>query len=157
MKPSPRTLLAFLVVGPVLVACASGKSAREEIEALSGCYRFEQPAGDRKLDLPWGLELLDEPLEGWPGLPEAFRARSWLTSVEPADHPFAYWMPVEGDSIRTGHPGGGGFDVVLTGPDDEGDLSGHGRPVGDALSPGDTGESPDSARVTARRVACPGS
>ena len=147
---------AFVALLPLLAACASAHSIPDDAATLTGCYRFEQPPGERELGLPWGVELLDETLEGWPAFPDAFRARSWLTREQSADHPFGYWMRVQGDSIRTGHPGGGGFDLVLAGPDDEGELIGLGRAVGDALRPDDPGAPPPSARVIARRVDCPG-
>jgi hypothetical protein len=151
-KPAP----AVLALLPLLAACASANAIPEEEPGLAGCFQFEQPAGERELGLPWGVELLDEALEGWPAFPDAFRARSWLTQEQSADHPFGYWIRLEGEYIRTGHPGGGGFDLVLAVPEGGTDLLGHGQAVGDALRPGDDGELPIPARVIARRVDCPG-
>lgn len=144
-------LFAAALVG---AACASA-GARDGVDELVGCYQFEVSADSRALGLPWGFELSDEPLEGWSALPDAREAVTRLTATRVADHPFGFWEPVPegGDSIRVGHPGGGGFLLVLA-PEGQ-DLLGRGRAVGDAVAPGQAaGERPERA-VVARRVLCP--
>lgn len=155
-RPRPPGIL--LLAGAALLSgsgCAGESEVSEQEYAVPGCYQFEQVEGDPALGLPWGVEFLDEPLEGWPALSDAFVARTWLTSDQVADHPFGYWTPVEGDSIRTGYPAGGGFDVRLAAPDEDGDLAGWGRAVGDAVAPDARPGPPPTRPVVARRVSCP--
>jgi hypothetical protein len=135
------------------VACASASNEPADPDDLVGCWRFEETEESRSLGLPWGLQLTEAPLEGWPGLPDARTARTWITEAQPADHPFGYWAVQPADSIRVGYPAGGGIDLMLAprGPD----LAGRGRAAGDALAPGDTGGPPPPRAVLAVRVDCP--
>lgn len=155
-----RTIAGAVGVGVVVVAAlAACASAGEGDDAMgdaarpvAGCYQFRWDEGARALGLPWGFELTDEPLEGWPNLEDARSALTRPTGDTTADHPFGFWRPVAGDSITLGHPGGGGFALTLAPEGD--DLVGSGRSTGDLVAPGET---PATARhaVTALRVVCP--
>lgn len=150
-----RVTLWWTVSGLLFAGCAPSLAQEAEAHAKSvtGCYQFEpEPAGAR-LGLPWGIELREELLEGWPGHEASRLARTWLTAETVADHPFGYWARSAVDSIRTGHPGGGGLDLMLAW-NDEG-LTGWGRAVGDVVLPDDPPGLRPPHPVRARRVACP--
>ena len=60
------------------------------------------------LNLPWGVRLDSVELTGWPALDArggGMRAAT-LTAEGAADHPFGYWMTIDGDSIEIGYPAG---------------------------------------------------
>lgn len=150
-----RPFVVFLAAALFVGGCAAGGGSPETEPAVPGCYRFQEAEGDSALGLPWGIQLTDEPLEAWPALTDAFVARTWLTPDRSADHPFGYWRHADGDSIRTGYPAGGGFDLTLALPDETGEMAGWGRAVGDALAPNALADPPPPRPVTARRVSCP--
>lgn len=112
-------------------ACASAGQGSDSAVA-PGCYYFEQDDVARQLQLPWGIRLLEGPLEGWPAVQqyEGARLATTLTGQDEADHPFGYWRPLDGDSILVGYPAGGGLSLRLV--SDSGRMTGTARPVGDA-------------------------
>jgi hypothetical protein len=134
-------------------ACASSPEGGGTVGDLTGCYQFERTAEARELGLPWGFELLGGALSEWPNLPEGRRARTRVTAERTADHPFAFWRPVAGDSIQVGHPGGGGFALSLV--RDGRVLRGTARAVGDAVRFGESFQPRDPRPVVAWKVVCP--
>lgn len=154
---STRTGFALLAAAATL-ACASTPNG--EKAGAAGCYYFEQDAGARDLNLPWGVRFEDGPLEGWPALSEqeGVHPASTLRQEGETDFPFGYWAETHA-GIEIGYPGGGGLVLELTWEGgQEGKhrtLVGLARPAGDAMPPGGA-----SARVlyTVRleRAQCPG-
>lgn len=141
--------LALLVSG-----CAASNAAQgASVEDVVGCYQFRWTPETSELGLPWGFELLAEPLEGWGNIPDGHVARTRTTERIARDHPFAYWRNAAADTVQVGHPGGGGFFLALR-PDGR-DLVGVARPVGDVLSPGEPPGPRPARPVTALRVLCP--
>ena len=112
-------------------ACASAGQGSDSA-VVPGCYYFEQDDTARQLQLPWGIRLLDRPLEGWPAVQqyEDARVATTLTGQDEVDHPFGYWRSLSGDSILVGYPAGGGLSLRLAA--DSGGMAGTARPVGDA-------------------------
>ena len=112
-------------------ACASTGQGADPAD-LAGCYYFDHDQVATGLHLPWGVRLLDRPLQGWPALQqlEGVRVATTLTGSSEEDHPFGYWRVVSADSILVGYPAGGGLSLHLT-PDDGG-MAGSARAVGDA-------------------------
>jgi hypothetical protein len=134
------------------LGCAA-LSARDASD-LAGCYQFRRDEDARSLGLPWGVELLDEPVGyGWMitmRFEDVKKALTATSATERDDHPFGYWRITAEDSVELGHPGGGaGFTLTLA-PEGQ-DLVGRGRPVGDVTPPGQT---PPAREVTAHRVLC---
>ena len=117
-----------------------------------GCWYFDRDASAAALNLPWGVELADEALAGWPALEQRGGARlaRTLTPDGPEDHPFGYWM-MEGDSLEVGYPGGGGLLLLLELGTAE--LAGVARPLGDAVAPGAAPRTTRPVRLT--RAQCP--
>ena len=150
-----RSLPGLLILTLQLAGCAPSMARQAEAYAKSvaGCYQFEPESAGAGLGLPWGIELREDPLEGWPGHEASRVARTWLTAETVADHPFGYWARSTVDSVRIGHPGGGGFDLMMA--PNEGVLAGWGRAVGDVVLPQDPPGLPPWHPVSARRVACP--
>ena len=112
-------------------ACASAGQGSDPA-ALAGCYYFDQDAQSRQLQLPWGIRLLDRPLEGWPAVQQYGDARvaTTLTGSDEADHPFGYWRSLAADSVLVGYPAGGAWSLrVLPG---SGRMTGMIRALGDA-------------------------
>lgn len=120
-----------LLLLPALLVSACASSPEGAAQELSGCYYFERDATARELNLPWGVQLTDQPLEGWPiGQQEGVRRAVTLKGPDQtADFPFGYWQ-AKADSVRLGYPGMGGFLVDLA--VEEQALEGTARPVGDA-------------------------
>lgn len=112
-------------------ACASAGQGSDSA-VVPGCYYFEQDDTARQLQLPWGIRLLDRPLEGWPAVQQYEDARfaTTLTGQDEVGHPFGYWRSLSGDSILVGYPAGGGLSLRLA--PDSGGMAGIARPVGDA-------------------------
>ena len=96
-----------------------------------GCWYFDRDAAATTLNLPWGVRLDSVELTGWPALDArggGMRAAT-LTAEGTADHPFGYWMTIDGDSIEIGYPAGGG--LVLRLAPGETAMTGTARDVGD--------------------------
>lgn len=139
-------MIRACVVGllTVLAAAACATTTRSAAQELTGCWYFDRDASADGPRLPWGVRLGEEALEGWPALQQrqAVREALTLTPSGEEDHPFGYWILLEGDSIEIGYPAGGGLVLRLAheGPR----LEGTARPVGDVVRPGES-----------RRVATP--
>jgi hypothetical protein len=134
-----------------LLGCAS--LADQPSGDLAGCYQFRYDEGAKALGLPWGIVLLDQPIEpGWlvgTRFEGVMKAETATSATGRADHPFGYWRMV-GDSLEIGHPSGfTGYTVTLL-PEGR-DLVGAGRAIGDAGRPGETRP---TLPVTANRVVC---
>jgi hypothetical protein len=138
-------------VALALSGCASmADSAGQE---LAGCYQFRYDQGAKGLGLPWGVVLLDEPIEpGWMvgmRFENVMTAQTATSATEREDHPFGYWR-LAGDTVEIGHPSGfTGFTLTLLSQGR--DLVGTGRAIGDAGLPGETRP---TQPVTAYRVVC---
>ena len=144
-----------LQVGLASLLAAACASLADRSEAqIAGCYQFRWDEGARTLRLPWGVELLDEPVGyGWMitmRYADVKLARTATSVTGRDDHPFGYWRVTAEDSVEIGHPGGGAGYTLTLAPVGQ-DLIGTGRPIGDVLSPGET---PATRRVTAYRVLC---
>jgi hypothetical protein len=153
---SAARVAGALTAALLVSGCASAQEPGAAADAI-GCYQFVRDAGATGLGLPWGFVLEDAALEPeWPVLgraPDARRALTATSATARADHPFGYWVRTPGDTIEVGYPGFGGGFVLRLAPSGQ-DLIGLGRPVGDAVAPGQpTGLRPALA-VTARRVLC---
>ena len=144
----------------IFASCAS-RSEPIQVEALLGCWYFEQAESTRQLWLPWGVELTPDSLEGWPAMQtlEGVRRAATLTSSGPRDFPIGYWRAsAAGDSLDLGHPGGGGLAVELVvpaGSETPPVLSGTVRPVGDVLQSGEPDGMPEPAPVRLTSAGCP--
>lgn len=136
---------AFLVTG-----CASSGGGSDP--ELVGCYQFHWDEQARELGLPWGFELLPGELAGWSNVPDARIALTRTGEGGTRDHPFRYWSTGEGDTVRIGHPGGGGFALALV-PEGR-NLVGTARPVGDVVMPGQQEPDRSPRPVMAYRVVC---
>lgn len=147
MKTVGKVAVCLLIVLP---ACAH---RGDPLAMIRGCYQFTESDEGAALGLPWGIQLLADSLTGWTGQRDAFVARTWLTPIQVADHPFGYWKAVSADSVRTGYPAGGGFELVLGYGGKA--LSGWGRAVGDAIPAGSSNDPPLRRAVHAVRVSCP--
>ncbi len=143
MSPRTRTeairqILAATVGGMVAAgsmgACA-GPPEKPEPRHLIGCHYFGQDSVFHQLQLPWGIRLMDRPLEGWPAMQqrEGVRRATTLTGVDEVDVPFGYWILAAPDSLEIGYPAGGGLRLRLA--IHEGRFSGVAEPVGDAMPP----------------------
>lgn len=145
-----RFVSALVLTAPLLAAgCASTPDTAAA--QLHGCWYFEPGSGAAGLGLPWGVELTDQPLEGWPAFQER-DSRVAVTLVGPEDQrdfPFGYWEAPAPDSVRIGAPGGGGWTLNLELRDST--LVGTARSTGDA----GLGARP-SHSVTLIRARCPG-
>jgi hypothetical protein len=141
-----------LAAATLAAACLSIAEGRGP--GYAGCYQFYRDEGARVLGLPWGLELLDEPLAGgWMvtmRFPDVMKALTATSPTAREDHPIGYWREIPGDSIELGHPGGGGGYTLLLTLDGQ-DLVGRATAVGDAGAPG---QPRPTRAVTAYRVLC---
>lgn len=134
-RPGPVTTLTAALAAALFAAACAGRHEQASPWPLVGCHYFVQDAAARALDLPWGVRLLDQPLEGWPALQQrpGVRRATTLTGQDEVDFPFGYWVRTAADSLEIGYPGGGGLRLELaTG---EGTFEGLARPVGDAVPP----------------------
>jgi hypothetical protein len=136
-----------------IAACAAPRAEDGARDDLAGCYQFRWDDAAAEMRLPWGFDLLDEPLEGWGNVPDGRVARTRATERTMRDQPFAFWRRVAQDSIRVAHPGGGGLSLRLArqGPD----LVGTARTLGDAVPLDGGSPSPRVRPVVAYRVLCP--
>jgi hypothetical protein len=102
-----------------------------------GCYYFERDATAERLNLPWGVQLLADSLQGWPVIQQRDGVRRAVTLVtlgETTNFPFGYWLPLAADSVEIGYPAGGGLLLELRAQ--PGRLTGVARALGDAMPPG---------------------
>jgi hypothetical protein len=132
--------------------CAGGGVIKQATDPIAGCYQFERNEGAQELNLPWGFELLAEPLPNPPAnYADSHRAFTWMTATQRADSPFAYWRILESGIIQVGYPGRGAYTLSLERRGE--DLVGRGRSEGDAVP---LGASADRTVFTliARRVQC---
>jgi hypothetical protein len=126
--------LAAAATSAALAWACGGAPEQPDPRHVIGCHFFVQDDVAEALGLPWGVRLLDQPLEGWPNLAgTGARRATTLTGWDEMDHPFAYWVRTAEDSIRIGYPAGGGLvlDLAL----ENGAFEGRARPVGDILEP----------------------
>lgn len=134
MSAHPRhTVRHLLLSATILIAACGGMPERTDPRPLVGCHYFVQDHVARDLQLPWGVRLLDQPLEGWPALQQRpdVRKATTLTGHDEVDFPFGYWVVTADDSLEIGYPAGGGLLLDLAIRD--GAFHGHARPVGDAV------------------------
>ena len=144
----------------VVVGCAT-RSEPMQVEALLGCWYFDQERSGDQLSLPWGVQLSPDSLEGWPAVQalEGVRRATTLTPSGSRDFPIGYWRPsAAGDSLDLGHPGGGGLAVDVAIPARNAsppELTGTVQPVGDALQPGDSRRADQARPVRLTSARCP--
>jgi hypothetical protein len=123
----------LLLPATFLAAACGGMPERIDPRPLVGCHYFVQDDVARDLQLPWGVRLLDQPLQGWPALQQRpdIRRATTLTGHDEVDFPFGYWLVTASDSLEIGYPAGGGLllELAIT----NGAFQGHARPVGDAV------------------------
>lgn len=147
----PRRSGLALILIALAAGCASTADGTDAQELEGRCYYFERDDAAREMRLPWGVQLMAEPLTGWPALANA-GAREAVTLVDEqttSDIPFAYWHHEAGDTITIGHPGGAGWSLALT-------VDGQ-RLVGTATPVGDAGLGPRPGRdVSLIHARCPG-
>lgn len=122
-----------------------------ELEALVGCWYFEQTDGEGRVHLPWGVQLTEDSIVGFPAVQalDGVRRAATLTSSGEQDFPIGYWRPLAGDSLELGYPAGGGLVVhaaVPAGGVDVPVLAGTVRAVGDVVEPSDPGRTPEEPR-----------
>jgi hypothetical protein len=152
---------AWLGIGSLLLGGCASSSAPARVEALRGCWYFEQDEAARQIRLPWGVELMLDTLEGWPAVQalEGVRRAATLTPAGARDFPLGYWRPsAAGDSVELGHPGGGGLAVEVAVPPQNASspvLTGTVRPVGDVLRPDGPGAAIEPRPVRLARARCP--
>lgn len=130
----PRSLSVAAAVGFTLAGCGRPPEPADPWPIVV-CHYFVEDGVARDLSLPWGIRLLDRPLEGWPALQqrEGVRRATTLTGRDEVDHPFGYWIRTAPDSLEIGYPGGGGLLLELA--IEHHAFRGHARAVGDALEP----------------------
>ena len=155
--PRARTVLLLVAAAGAAAACATNGTG-SPASSLPGCYFFVDEAG-RAVggNLPWGVELLDAPLEGWPGLADRGARRAvTLTPAGTEDHPFGYWLPsTAGDTLTLGYPGMGRYHVELTVSTDGRILTGTATPVGDARPMGGRDVRMEGRPVRLTQARCP--
>jgi hypothetical protein len=134
---------AAVVLASVVTLAGCGPAPEPpEPRQLVGCHFFVQDSVARALQLPWGVRLLDEPVQGFPAIQqrEGVRRATTLTGREERDFPFGYWVRTGHDTVEIGYPAGGGLrlDLVV----ENGQMAGHAVPVGDVVRPGAAAERP---------------
>jgi hypothetical protein len=130
---TPTLAIAAALSAAAAWACG-GAPEQPDPRHVIGCHFFVQDDAAAALGLPWGVRLLDQPLEGWPNLADTgARLATTLTGQDERDHPFGYWIRTADDSVRIGYPAGGG--IVLDLALENGAFEGVARPVGDLLQP----------------------
>jgi hypothetical protein len=151
------TAAAVALAAAALAACAGPPDQPEQPEPrpLVGCHYFVQDQVAQQLRLPWGLRLLDRPLEDWPAIQQRgdVRVATTLTGQGEASFPFGYWLRTAEDSVEMGYPGGGG--LVLRLAMENGALRGTAHAVGDALQPPAARPSPAAHPVALTWARCP--
>jgi hypothetical protein len=150
-----------LVIGITLLAGGCATTDVAPATALAGCWYFDRTVAAEQLNLPWGVELRTDSVQGWPGiqqLPEVRRAVTLLDGTRVVDFPFGYWRALRADSIEIGYPAGGGLLLSLAvqppPPAEAAALAGTARALGDARPPGQTFD-PPADPVSLTRAGCP--
>jgi hypothetical protein len=148
-----RTVAAAICALCAPAACVTTPPAPR---VAAGCYYFERDATAVRLNLPWGVRLLADTLEGWPVIQQRRDVRGAVTLVghgETAAFPFGYWLPLGADSVEIGYPAGGGLLLELqVGP---GRLAGTARALGDAMRPGEFAQPRPAEAVSLVHARCP--
>jgi len=156
------SVLPTILLAALLGACDEspfGPMALEDPEVqlqdngphpLARCWTFVQNDGARILGLPWGVELLDAPLEGWP-IEGARSAVDLRAGAVRGDADILFWLETEFAWIRVGYAGLGPWSLDLQ-PEGEA-LVGVGRSTGDAILPIST-PAPAEYRIVAVAVPC---
>lgn len=152
--PTAVVAIATGLAAAALAACA-GPPEQPEPRPLIGCHYFVQDQVAQQLHLPWGVRLLDQPLEDWPAIQQRgdVRVATTLTGHSEENFPFGYWLRTAEDSVELGYPGGGG--LVLRLAMENGALRGTAHPVGDALEPPAARPSPTAHPVALIWARCP--
>lgn len=155
----PIGLLSFLLLLLLAGGCArtggedsAPDEARSESEALAewrGCYALSVEDPDWRL--PAAVALDSVPLQGWEAFSERYervlQVRSFGERTSRSrDTPFAFWRPLEGDSITLGHPGALAGVTLRLGREEEG---GRGMALAftDAIEPGESGRDSTTVRL----------
>lgn len=155
MRPRLARITLSLPAATILaVACAS-PPGQPDPRPLTGCHYFVQDSVFHELRLPWGVRLLDQPLEGWPALQqrEGVHRASTLTGADEVAFPFGYWIRTAPDSLEIGYPAGGGLRLRLA--VHEGSFTGLAQPVGDAMPPPARPTTRADHPVALTRARCP--
>lgn len=141
------------VVVALLGACASA-GERLSAQQLAGCYYFERNDVARELNLPWGVRLTEDSLQGWPAMAARHALRAATLSTEgDQDHPFGYWLTIDSDSVEIGYPAGGSL-VVRVAPDGQ-RMVGTVRALGDAVPPPGVARAATAQPVMLQHALCP--
>jgi hypothetical protein len=153
--PLRTTIGLAAMAGVLTVTACAGQPEQPEPRPLAGCYYFAQDQVGERLNLPWGVRLLDQPLQGWPAIQQrpGVKRATTLTGHEERDVPFGYWIRTARDSVEIGYPAGGGLLLDLAIVDT--DLRGSARPVGDALPPPAARPEPATYPVELTWARCP--
>lgn len=152
VRPLRSAPIALALAAATLAAACAGRHEQPDPWPLVGCHYFVQDDVARDLQLPWGVRLLDRPLEDWPTR-EGARLATTLTGHDEVDFPFGYWLRTATDSIEIGYPAGGGLRLELA--IDEGAFHGVARPVGDAVPPPGVRPEPRPHPVRLTWAGCP--
>jgi hypothetical protein len=148
------TAVPLVALATLAMACP-GAPEQPDPRALAGCHFFIQDETAEHLALPWGVRLLDTPLEGWPAIQQrgdVYRATT-LTGHDEVDFPFGYWIRTANDSLEIGYPAGGGLLLELA--THNGSFGGVARGVGDLLPPPGTPPEPRTYPVELIHARCP--
>ena len=145
-----------VVTAALFAACATAGCISAQVAPAAdpaGCWYFEHDAAAAALNLPWGIRLGGDALEGFASLEQRGEPRvaRTLDSDRERDQPFGYWMAIAGDSVQVGYPAGGG--LVLRLARGETAMTGVARPAGDAVAPGAPPRTNTPVRLT--RAQCP--
>jgi hypothetical protein len=147
---------AALLLAPATLALTCARPPEQpEPHALAGCHFFVQDDVAIELQLPWGVRLLDEPLQGWPAIQQrghVHRATT-LTGQDEEAFPFGYWIRTAHDSLEIGYPAGGGLLLELA--LENGAFRGTARPLGDAVPPPGIIPEPTAYPVQLTWARCP--
>lgn len=149
------TVTATIAASAVMIGACGGLPDRNDPRPIVGCHYFVQDDVASDLQLPWGVRLLDQPLQGWPAMEQrgAVMRATTLTGDDEVDSPFGYWIATAEDSLEIGYPAGGGLvlDLAVV----NGTMAGHARPVGDAVRPPGIIPAPQRHPVQLTWARCP--
>jgi hypothetical protein len=131
-------------------------------DTLAGCWYFDRTAAAERLNLPWGVELRTDSVQGWPAIQQLTNVRRAVTLIDATrveDFPFGYWRALRSDSVEIGYPAGGGLLLSLAvqppPPALATALAGTARALGDARPPGQFDRPPEDDPVSLTRAMCP--